>query len=166
MSEFNVLPIFGTANIGSTITNTQQINTIYEILLANGCHTIDTARLYGESEAVLGKTGAADKFTIDSKTTGGFTKGEDTGENILKHARESVQRLKVKQLDVFYFHSPDTSLDMEDQLSGLDKAYKEGLFKRFGLSNFSAEQVERVHSLAKEKGWVLPTVSRRRGGTK
>lgn len=36
--------------------------------------------------------------------------------------------------------------------------HKSGFFKRFGLSNYKAEDVEKVYSHCKEKGYVLPSV--------
>ena len=159
MSGFNLLPVFGGGTISQgNFATPEQIATLYDTLLANGCHNIDTARLYGESEATMGKTGAGQKFVIDTKAPGGFFPGTATGEEILKHARESIQKLGVKQVDVYYIHVPDPTLDLEDMLSGIQNAYKEGLFQRFGLSNFVAADVERVYNICKEKGWVLPTV--------
>lgn len=43
-------------------------------------------------------------------------------------------------------------------LKGINDAYKAGYFKRFGLSNFKADDVERICALCKEKGYPLPTV--------
>jgi aflatoxin B1 aldehyde reductase len=55
-------------------------------------------------------------------------------------------------------HSPDTRLPFEETLSGIDFLYKEGTFKRFGLSNYTPEQVEEVVKICHEKGFVLPSV--------
>lgn len=62
------------------------------------------------------------------------------------------------QVDVYYIHCPDPSLDLADMLKGINDAYKAGYFKRFGLSNFKADDVERIYALCKEKGYPLPTV--------
>jgi aflatoxin B1 aldehyde reductase len=43
-------------------------------------------------------------------------------------------------------------------MSGFDAAYKEGLFKHFGLSNHTAEQVDAVVKVCKDNNFVLPTV--------
>ena len=43
-------------------------------------------------------------------------------------------------------------------LKGINDAYKAGYFKRFGLSNYKADDVERVHKICKEKGYPLPSV--------
>lgn len=48
---------------------------------------------------------------------------------------------------------------MESTLAGINKLYAQhSAFKRFGLSNYSAEDVEAVYNHCKEKGYVLPTV--------
>lgn len=161
-TNLGLTPVFGGASIGDAtkaFADDELIGKLYNVLLENGCHTIDTARLYANSEEIMGTTFAGKKFTIDTKTPGGFIPGQCTGETILNHARESIKKLGIPQMDIFYIHSPDASLDLKDQLSGIQEAYEEGLFKRFGLSNFVVEDVERVYSICKSKGWVLPTVS-------
>lgn len=62
------------------------------------------------------------------------------------------------QVDVYYIHCPDSSLDLADMLKGINDAYKAGYFKRFGLSNYKADDVQRVYDLCKEKGYPLPAV--------
>ena len=43
-------------------------------------------------------------------------------------------------------------------MKGVNDLYKEGKFKRFGLSNFTSYEVAEVVTIAKVKGYVLPTV--------
>lgn len=62
------------------------------------------------------------------------------------------------QVDVFYQHAPDPKLPLEDTLAGVNELYKAGAFKRFGLSNFMAEDVENVMRISKEHNYVLPSV--------
>ncbi|KAJ7167111.1 aldehyde reductase [Mycena filopes] len=131
---------------------------VYRLLEAGGIDTIDTARMYGVSEEWIGKTGGGKRFVIDTKTPGGLNPGDSTSVNIPVHARESVERLGVDQIDVFYIHAPDASVPLEDQLKGIHTAYIEGRFKRFGLSNYVAADVQRVYDICKEKGYLLPTV--------
>lgn len=47
---------------------------------------------------------------------------------------------------------------MESTLAGINKLHQKGAFKRFGLSNYSPQDVEKVYEHCKEKGYVLPTV--------
>ncbi|KAJ7167131.1 aldehyde reductase [Mycena filopes] len=151
--------IFGGAPIGmSYFPDEASIEAVYQALEANGVDTIDTARAYGSSEEWIGKTGGGKRFTIDSKTPGGWVPGSSTGETIPQHAKETVERLGVDQVDVFYIHAPDVSVPLEDQLKGINIAYTEGRFKRFGLSNYAPADVQRVYDICKEKGYPLPTV--------
>ncbi|KAK7042067.1 aldehyde reductase [Favolaschia claudopus] len=160
MSTPHVKAVFGGFSIGpgQYFSDEENIKKIYDLLEKGGCDTIDTARLYGRSEEFMGRTGAGGRFTIDSKTPGGIIPGGSTGEGILQHAKESVERLKVKSLDVYYIHAPDPSLDLEDQLKGINEAFKAGYFKRFGLSNFTAPDVQRVYDICRAKGYPCPTV--------
>ena len=41
-------------------------------------------------------------------------------------------------LDLFYLHSPDPNIPIEDTLEEVQKHYNNNKFKRFGLSNFTA----------------------------
>ena len=62
------------------------------------------------------------------------------------------------QVDVFYIHAPDRHHPIEDTLAGFNELYKAGSFKRFGLSNFRANEIEDVIRICKEKDFVLPSV--------
>ncbi|KAJ7032122.1 aldehyde reductase [Mycena alexandri] len=155
--------VFGGAPIGPNpvfpyFPDEESIEKLYKLLEAGGVDTIDTARAYGPSEEWIGKTGGGKRFIIDSKTPGGFIPGSSTGKTIPQHAKETVQRLGVDKVDIFYIHAPDATIPLEDQLQGINTAYKAGHFKRFGLSNFAAADVQRVYDICKEKGYPLPTV--------
>ncbi|KAJ7018909.1 aldehyde reductase [Mycena alexandri] len=160
MSTPTVKLVFGGAPIGPAgyFSDEASIEQVYKLLEEAGIDTIDTARLYGPSEEWIGKTGAGKRFTIDTKTTGGFIPGSSTSETIPQHAKKSVELTGVDKLDVFYIHAPDASVPLEDQLLGINAAYEAGYFKRFGLSNFTAADVQRVYDICKEKGYPLPTV--------
>ncbi len=49
-------------------------------------------------------------------------------------------------------------MPLRDTLSGINELYKQGAFKRFGISNFLAPQVEEIVAITKELGFVAPTV--------
>lgn len=64
----------------------------------------------------------------------------------------------IFQVNIYYQHAPEPATPLEDTLAGVNELYKSGAFKQFGLSNFSAQDVEDVIRISKEKGYVLPTV--------
>jgi aflatoxin B1 aldehyde reductase len=59
---------------------------------------------------------------------------------------------------VLYFHAPDTAVSFEEQLSAVNELYKQGAFKRLGVSNFTADQVQQFYDIAKQHGYPLPSV--------
>ncbi|KAJ3037658.1 hypothetical protein HK097_003456 [Rhizophlyctis rosea] len=122
-----------------------------------GIKHIDTARGYGESEAILGQLGAPEKFIIDTKVPG-FAPKTQTKEKVFAAEKASFGALKTNQIDVYYLHSPDTETPISETLAAINEIYKSGKFKRFGLSNFSPEQVQAVYDHAKQNNYVLPTV--------
>ena len=138
----------------------QHVRTVDDVIKKQekgDCHTIDTANLYGESEKILGEANAGEKFTIDTKTRGGFNPGGGTKDNIFAEAKQSKELLKTN-VDIYYIHSPDASTDLEETAAAINDIYKQGFFKRFGLSNYKAEDVEKMYQVCKKNNYVLPTV--------
>ncbi len=66
--------------------------------------------------------------------------------------------LSIPQVDIYYLHAPDRTTPYEETLSIIDELHKQGKFKRFGLSNFLPDEVENMVRVAKEKGFITPTV--------
>jgi aflatoxin B1 aldehyde reductase len=162
--------IFGAGGIGSPHVNTSNTEfstlkgtrTALKIIRDSGIiNSIDTATVYGESEAFLGelKAGTDLGFTLDTKWAGAWGgRPSLTGDEAVTGARASLKRLQVDQVDVFYTHAPDHTAPLEDQLRGINQAYLEGAFRRFGLSNYSPEEVQETYDVCKRNGFVLPTV--------
>lgn len=147
--------IFGTAGIARL--SQDDCHEVLRILEQHGVKELDTAKIYTESEATIGKLEEAKKFTIHTKAVG-FREGALSRASVLASIEESLTDLGLPSVDVYFLHAPDDTTPIEETLSVVDELYRQGKFKRFGLSNFSAAQVEQVHSLAASKGWVLPTV--------
>lgn len=155
-----VQTVFGGGSFGALGKFTTQETSAGAIdaLLAAGVTTIDTARIYPDSEEQLGLQEKRTQFTIDTKVPGGFAPGTAHKDIIVAHAKEALEKVKIKQFDILYIHSPDTEIPLDDTLAGINEVHKLGIFKRFGLSNYAPQDVQRVHDLAKEKGYPLPEV--------
>lgn len=117
---------------------------------------IDTAVLYGQSEEILGKAGAGERFTVDTKLKGGF--GSGSSKDVIQEESTNSRKLLGGNVDILYIHAPDLDTPLEETLAAVDAVHKSGFFKRFGLSNYQAKDVRAVYDHAKEKGYVLPTV--------
>ncbi|KXT09460.1 hypothetical protein AC579_8672 [Pseudocercospora musae] len=104
------------------------------------------------------KAGAPRRFTIDTKTRGGFSpNGGASKANIAGEVQTSKERLG-SNVDILYIHAPDANTDLEETLSAINEVYKSGFFERFGLSNYQAEDVQKVYDHCKAKGYPLPQV--------
>lgn len=66
--------------------------------------------------------------------------------------------ISLPQVDIYYLHSPEPRVPFEDTLAGINELYKAGAFRRFGLSNFTPDEVEEVIRISNERGYVLPSV--------
>ena len=154
MSRKPIKVIFGTA--GALFTD-DTAEPIYKLLQQYGCGNLDTAQLYKGKEEVIGRTGGASKFVIDTKELCGFVPKTATKDNVIQRGEESLKQMETKQVDIFYLHAPDREVPFAETLEGMNELLKAGKFKRFGLSNFKTEEVEEVIKICKEHDWVQPT---------
>ncbi|KAM0332491.1 hypothetical protein ACHAQA_002773 [Verticillium albo-atrum] len=123
-------------------------------------HVLDTARSYGNgaSEKALGNKNLGSEFKIYTKAPTGVLDGTGKKDMILEFARQSLTDLKVDKVQLYLLHAPDEAVPVEEQMDAIQTLFEQGKFEKFGLSNFSKEQVLEFHSYAKAKGYVLPTV--------
>jgi aflatoxin B1 aldehyde reductase len=127
-----------------------------------GYRDLDTARAYsphapGTAEPLLGAAEAGERFNIDTKI---LSVGDrpHTREKIEQNINDSLAALKVPQVDVEYLHAPDRTTPFEETCEAIDKAYREGKFRRFGLSNYTAQEVERIVQICEQRGFIKPSV--------
>jgi aflatoxin B1 aldehyde reductase len=153
--------VFGVASFtkkGKGFNTVEQVSQALNILKQNGIDEIDTARIYGEgtSEELLGETAEFQTFIVATKANP-FT-GKLNKESLTAQCDESLKALKRPSVDIYYLHAPDRSVSFDETAEAINKLYKRGSFKRFGLSNFTAEEVERMYNICKANNYVLPSV--------
>lgn len=68
----------------------------------------------------------------------------------------TLRTLSISKPSTFYIHGPDPALPPETWLPTIDSPHKEGLFASSSLSNFSPADIEAIHTLCVQSGWVLP----------
>jgi aflatoxin B1 aldehyde reductase len=153
----NVIYGGGLVASGAPISDQETLRASLDVLKEEGIRRIDTAQGYGNSEEMLGEANAGVDFVFDTKVVGGFSPGSATKANIIKDADESLRRLKVDKIEIFYIHAPDYETPISDTLEGINEVFKAGKFARFGLSNYKPEDVERVYEHCKNNGYPLPT---------
>jgi aryl-alcohol dehydrogenase-like predicted oxidoreductase len=68
-------------------------------------------------------------------------------EHIKKVAEESLKRLKVDVIDLYYQHRVDLNVPIEDVAGAVKDLIQEGKVKHFGLSEASAKTIRRAHAV-------------------
>ena len=140
----------------------EEVKAYLDAFYEQGGRQIDTARNYsphapGSCEARLGTIQVGNRFSVDTKVVS-FTPGSHTRAKILESVDTSLNLLKMSTVNVEYLHVPDRTTPFEETVKAMDEAYKAGKFQHFGLSNFTAEEVEKVLKICEEKGFVKPSV--------
>ncbi|CCX11976.1 aflatoxin B1 aldehyde reductase member 2 [Pyronema domesticum] len=151
---------FGNAEHGGRVTEVSEVRKIFEHFSNSGHKELDTARVYikGEQEAFTAAAGYQDlNLEIATKIYPQF--GLDhTRACIRATIEKSLSELKTDCVDIYYLHAADRNTPLEETLAACDELYREGKFKRLGISNFTAFEVAETAVLCRERGWVRPTV--------
>lgn len=162
--------ILGTASVGSSlsplakITTTEAADTFVQSFRARGYADIDTARAYpvgrgGTCEKLLGEDALRlSKWANVSTKVTSFMPGSHKAKNIATSIDRSLEALRVESVDVMYLHAPDRSTPFLETCTAMNKAYLEGKFERFGLSNYSVAEVESIMEICTTHNLVKPTV--------
>jgi len=127
-----------------------------------GIRRFDTANTYGggASEIALGKwlraQGAGFIQDVQIATKVGNPHGCPPGERplsrrqIAQHLDQSLRRLGVERIDLYYVHEFDRTTPLEETLEAMSDAVAEGKIDRFGVSNASLSDVQAVRNAAVE----------------
>jgi pyridoxine 4-dehydrogenase len=116
--------------------------------IAAGIGHIDTAHLYsgGHSEAAIGtalSSGRPDGVVVATK--GGYHNGRP--ETIAGEIEESLQRLHVGCIDLYYLHRVDAEVPIEDSLEAIVRERDRGRIGHIGVSNVDLAQLERARKV-------------------
>jgi len=153
--------VVGTMNFGKR-TSEPEAHRIVARALERGLDFFDTANVYneGESERILGRALAKKKARIATKM--GIGKMSDpeglAPERIAAAIDESLKRLNVERVDLYYFHNPDHTRPLEPSIRAVEKLVDAGKISAWGISNFASWQIVEMMSLARIKPRVSQVV--------
>lgn len=71
---------------------------------------------------------------------------------LLSSLDQSLQRMGLEYVDIFYSHRPDPDTPLEETMGALDFAVRSGKALYAGVSNYSAEQTKRASAILKQLG--------------
>ena len=148
---------FGDKPIG---TWQDMINFIHAAV-ERGITFFDSAEVYGPytNEKLVGQALEPFKGEVVIATKFGFKHDPEIGgpapgsgldsrpEQIRLVAEESLKRLRVDAIDLFYQHRPDPDVPIEDVAGTVKDLIQEGKVKHFGLSEAPADLIRRAHAI-------------------
>lgn len=71
---------------------------------------------------------------------------------VISSLDQSLKRMKLDYVDIFYSHRPDPETPLEETMSALDAVVRQGKALYVGISNYSAEQTAEAARILKELG--------------
>ena len=139
------------------IPDRQEMIALIRMAVEHGITFFDTAEVYGPfvNEELVGEALAPFRRQVVIATKFGFNLDpiarvnlgglNSQPEHIKQAAEESLKRLKVDAIDLFYQHRVDPNVPIEDVAGAVKELIEEGKVKHFGLSEASAETIRRAH---------------------
>jgi aryl-alcohol dehydrogenase-like predicted oxidoreductase len=119
-----------------------------------GVTLFDTAEVYGPftNEELLGEAlfPFRKEVVIATKFGFNFENGKSTGlnsrpERIRQAAEDSLKRLKIESIDLFYQHRLDPNVPIEDVAGTVKDLIRKGKVKHLGLCEVGAQTIRRAH---------------------
>ena len=122
-----------------------------------GVNFLDTADMYGvgTNEELIGKAikGKRDKVVIATKfgnmrgANGEFLGVNGKPDYVRKCCNESLKRLGVDVIDLYYQHRVDPNTPIEDTVGAMADLVKQGKVRHLGLSEAAPATIERAHKV-------------------
>jgi aryl-alcohol dehydrogenase-like predicted oxidoreductase len=121
-----------------------------------GVTFFDTAEVYGPftNEELVGEALEPFRKDVVIATKFGFDLGlggsgglNSRPERIRTVAEESLRRLRVEAIDLFYQHRVDPDVPIEDVAGAVKDLIAQGKVRHFGLSEAGAETIRRAHAV-------------------
>lgn len=157
--------VLGTMNFGKR-TPEAEARRIIDRAFERGVRVFDTANAYvaGESERILGRAlvGKRDRIRVATKVgfgrNGGKPEGLSAG-RIRAAIDESLERLKMDHVDLYYLHVPDYATPIEESLGSLAELLAAKKVLATGISNYASWQILEIFHACDGAGWPRPVVA-------
>jgi aryl-alcohol dehydrogenase-like predicted oxidoreductase len=136
---------------------------LIDICLEAGVNFFDTADVYsqGLSEEILGQAiqhVPREAVLISTKATFPFGEGPNHAGSSRAHLTRqidgSLKRLKTDYIDLYHMHGFDALTPVEETLSTLDNAVRQGKLRYIAASNFSGWHLQKSLEVSGHHGWT------------
>ena len=154
-TEIRIAPVglgcWPIAGMTSLDVNDQDSVRTVQTAIDMGINMLDTAYGYGangESDALIRKAiaGQRDKVVIASKAgmhwkPDGNRCFDASPSRVIQECEESLLRLGVDEIDLFYLHAVDPNVSVQDSASAFAQLLEQGKIRSVGVSNVTVEQL-------------------------
>jgi aryl-alcohol dehydrogenase-like predicted oxidoreductase len=125
------------------LTNTPENVSFIRDAVKAGVSHIDTAHLYtrGESEETIGAALGPIPEGVVVATKGGYNPGEGRPEVLRSQIEESLRRLRVEVIPLYYLHRVDPETPLEESLGVIAEYRDQGRIRNVGISDVSIDQI-------------------------
>ena len=153
----SVAPLVLGGNVFGWTIDEKTSFSVLDAFVDHGFNAIDTADAYstwvpghkgGESETIIGKwlkarPGLRDKVVIFTKVGSDLGAGKKglSKKWILQAVEDSLRRLQIEQIDLYFSHWPDSETPYEETLGAYARLLGAGKIKSIGASNLDADQL-------------------------
>ncbi len=159
-SDIDVFPIaLGTNAVGGhnlyNNLDEEQGKEVVRTAIKSGVSLLDTAYIYGlgRSEELIGETikeFSRDEYKIATKGAHYFDENNEERisnkpEFLKEQVEQSLKRLQVDYIDLYYIHFPDDETPKNEAVAALKELKDQGKIKAIGVSNFSLEQLKEAN---------------------
>jgi len=137
----------------------QEMTSLLRAAVERGVTFFDTAEVYGPftNEELVGEALSPFRGQVVIATKFGFKLNPDGSpgfqglnskpERVKQVAENSLKRLKVDSIDLFYQHRVDPDVPIEDVAGAVRDLIQQGKVKHFGLSEAAAKTIRRAHAV-------------------
>jgi aryl-alcohol dehydrogenase-like predicted oxidoreductase len=168
-SDLEVFPVALGSNTFGWTADEETSFAILDAYVEGGGNFIDTADSYaawvegnvgGESESVIGawlaRRGARDDIIIATKAGRHPARQGLSTSNIESAAADSMRRLGIDHIDLYYAHGPDETVPVEESLGAFQDLVDRGMVRWTAVSNFSPDQLAAWSAAAATFAGVTP----------
>jgi len=114
--------------------------------LTLGMTLIDTAEMYGagHSEEVVSK--ALEDWRKPVFVASKVSPSHFAHDDLVRSARKSLERLRVKEMDLYQLHWPNSRIPISETMKAMEKLVQDGMVRYLGVSNFSVAQMKEAQA--------------------
>jgi aryl-alcohol dehydrogenase-like predicted oxidoreductase len=136
-------------------TDKQEAIRVIRAAVEQGVTFFDTAEAYGPfvNEELVGEALEPFRKDVVIATKFGFKDGtpgkglDSRPERIRQVAEDSLRRLRIDAVDLFYQHRVDLEVPIEDTAGAVKQLIQEGKVRHFGMSEAGVKTIRRAHAV-------------------